>query len=206
MQNLINFLVDLVASWGYAGIVFLMALESSFFPFPSEVVMIPAGYLAQQGQMNIILAFLAGVFGSLLGAVFNYYLCYFFGRELIARYGRFVGINEQKMQKFEAFFNKHGEISTFNCRLLPGIRQYISLPAGLAKMNIWRFCLFTSLGASIWVGILLALGYMLGENKELIDEYLHIIIMILACFVLILSAFYVLKYRKKRLNIDVEQF
>lgn len=206
MQDLINFLVDLVASWGYAGIVFLMALESSFFPFPSEVVMIPAGYLAQQGQMNIILAFLAGVFGSLLGAVFNYYLCYFFGRELIARYGRFVGINEQKMQKFEAFFNKHGEISTFNCRLLPGIRQYISLPAGLAKMNIWRFCLFTSLGASIWVGILLALGYMLGENKELIDEYLHIIIMILACFVLILSAFYVLKYRKKRLNIDVEQF
>lgn len=206
MQDLINFLVDLVASWGYAGIVFLMALESSFFPFPSEVVMIPAGYLAQQGQMNIILAFIAGVFGSLLGAVFNYYLCYFFGRELIARYGRFVGINEKKMQKFEAFFNKHGEISTFNCRLLPGIRQYISLPAGLAKMNIWRFCLFTSLGASIWVAILLALGYMLGENKELIDEYLHIIIMILACFVLILSAFYVLKYRKKRLNIDVEQF
>lgn len=206
MQDLINFLVDLVASWGYAGIVFLMALESSFFPFPSEVVMIPAGYLAQQGQMNIILAFIAGVFGSLLGAVFNYYLCYFFGRELIARYGRFVGINEKKMQKFEAFFNKHGEISTFNCRLLPGIRQYISLPAGLAKMNIWRFCLFTSLGASIWVAILLALGYMLGENKELIDEYLHIIIMILACFVLILSAFYVLKYRKKRLNIDVEKF
>ena len=206
MQDLINFLVDLVASWGYAGIVFLMALESSFFPFPSEVVMIPAGYLAQQGQMNIILAFIAGVFGSLLGAVFNYYLCYFFGRELIARYGRFVGINEKKIQKFEAFFNKHGEISTFNCRLLPGIRQYISLPAGLAKMNIWRFCLFTSLGASIWVAILLALGYMLGENKELIDEYLHIIIMILACFVLILSAFYVLKYRKKRLNIDVEQF
>lgn len=206
MQDLINFLVDLVASWGYAGIVFLMALESSFFPFPSEVVMIPAGYLAQQGQMNIILAFICGVFGSLLGAVFNYYLCYFFGRELIVRYGHFVGINEQKMQKFEAFFNKHGEISTFNCRLLPGIRQYISLPAGLAKMNIWRFCLFTSLGASIWVAILLGLGYVLGENKELIDEYLHIIIMILACFVIVLSAIYVLKYRKKRLNTDVERF
>ena len=206
MQDLINFLVDLVASWGYAGIVFLMALESSFFPFPSEVVMIPAGYLAQQGQMNIILAFICGVFGSLLGAVFNYYLCYFFGRELIVHYGHFVGINEQKMQKFEAFFNKHGEISTFNCRLLPGIRQYISLPAGLAKMNIWRFCLFTSLGASIWVAILLGLGYVLGENKELIDEYLHIIIMILACFVIVLSAFYVLKYRKKRLNTNVERF
>ena len=122
------------------------------------------------------------------------------------RYGHFVGINEQKMQKFEAFFNKHGEISTFNCRLLPGIRQYISLPAGLAKMNIWRFCLFTSLGASIWVAILLGLGYVLGENKELIDEYLHIIIMILACFVIVLSAFYVLKYRKKRLNTNVERF
>ena len=121
------------------------------------------------------------------------------------RYGRFVGINEQKMQKFETFFNKHGEISTFNCRLLPGIRQYISLPAGLAKMNIWRFCIFTSLGAGIWVAILMALGYVLGQNKELIDEYLHIIIVILACFVLVLSAVYIVQYRKKRINVDIGQ-
>lgn len=205
MQELVSFIVDLVASWGYGGIIALMALESSFFPFPSEVVMIPAGYLVQQGQMNAFLAFGAGVLGSLLGAVFNYYLCYFFGRELIMRYGRFVGINEQKMQKFEAFFNKHGEISTFNCRLLPGIRQYISLPAGLAKMNIWRFCIFTSLGAGIWVAILMALGYALGQNKELIDEYLHIIIVILACFVLVLSAVYIVQYRKKRINVDIGQ-
>ena len=155
--------------------------------------------------MNAFLAFGAGVLGSLLGAIFNYYLCYFFGRELIMRYGRFVGINEQKMQKFEAFFNKHGEISTFNCRLLPGIRQYISLPAGLAKMNIWRFCIFTSLGAGIWVAILMALGYVLGQNKELIDEYLHIIIVILACFVLVLSAVYIVQYRKKRINVDIGQ-
>ena len=205
MQELVSFIVDLVASWGYGGIIALMALESSFFPFPSEVVMIPAGYLVQQGQMNAFLAFGAGVLGSLLGAIFNYYLCYFFGRELIMRYGRFVGINEQKMQKFEAFFNKHGEISTFNCRLLPGIRQYISLPAGLAKMNIWRFCIFTSLGAGIWVAILMALGYVLGQNKELIDEYLHIIIVILACFVLVLSAVYIVQYRKKRINVDIGQ-
>lgn len=205
MQELVSFIVDLVASWGYGGIIALMALESSFFPFPSEVVMIPAGYLVQQGQMNAFLAFGAGVLGSLLGAIFNYYLCYFFGRELIMRYGRFVGINEQKMQKFEAFFNKHGEISTFNCRLLPGIRQYISLPAGLAKMNIWRFCIFTSLGAGIWVAILMALGYALGQNKELIDEYLHIIIVILACFVLVLSAVYIVQYRKKRINVDIGQ-
>lgn len=205
MQELVSFIVDLVASWGYGGIIALMALESSFFPFPSEVVMIPAGYLVQQGQMNAFLAFGAGVLGSLLGAIFNYYLCYFFGRELIMRYGRFVGINEQKMQKFETFFNKHGEISTFNCRLLPGIRQYISLPAGLAKMNIWRFCIFTSLGAGIWVAILMALGYVLGQNKELIDEYLHIIIVILACFVLVLSAVYIVQYRKKRINVDIGQ-
>ena len=205
MQELVSFIVDLVASWGYGGIIALMALESSFFPFPCEVVMIPAGYLVQQGQMNAFLAFGAGVLGSLLGAIFNYYLCYFFGRELIMRYGRFVGINEQKMQKFETFFNKHGEISTFNCRLLPGIRQYISLPAGLAKMNIWRFCIFTSLGAGIWVAILMALGYVLGQNKELIDEYLHIIIVILACFVLVLSAVYIVQYRKKRINVDIGQ-
>lgn len=117
MEAIVAFLVDLVASWGYAGIIALMALESSFFPFPSEVVMIPAGFLVAKGQMNGILAVFCGVLGSLLGAIFNYYLCYFFGRNIVLKYGKFVGISEKKMKKFEGFFEKHGEISTFSCRL-----------------------------------------------------------------------------------------
>ncbi|MFW5619188.1 MAG: DedA family protein [Campylobacter hyointestinalis] len=196
LESIINFLVDLVADWGYIGIFLLMALESSFFPFPSEVVMIPAGYLVFIGDMNMFLAFLSGASGSLFGALFNYYLCYFFGRPFIEKYGKFVGITEEKMRKFETFFEKYGEISTFNCRLLPGIRQYISLPAGLAKMNIFRFSLLTTLGAGIWVAILMAIGYILGDQEELIKEYLHIITIALIFVVFFITAVYL--YIKKK--------
>ncbi|WP_297574142.1 DedA family protein [uncultured Campylobacter sp.] len=197
MSEIINFIVDLVHGWGYIGIFIMMFLESSFFPFPSEVAMIPSGYLAHQGKMNIYLAFFAGTLGSLFGALFNYFLCYFFGRALIEKYGRYVGITPAKMAKFEEFFYRHGEISTFNCRLIPGIRQYISLPAGLARMNILRFSLFTTLGAGIWVAILLGLGYFIGDNKELIKENIIYITLLLFVFIIIISLIYLYYIRKR---------
>lgn len=198
LNEIVNFLVQTVNDWGYFGIFALMFLESSFFPFPSEVVMIPAGYLVFKGEMSLLFAFAAGVGGSLVGALFNYYLCLFFGRTFISKYGKYVGITDEKMAKFEAFFDKYGEISTFNCRLIPGIRQYISLPAGLAKMHLGKFCIYTSLGAGIWVAILLALGYYIGENEELITEYLHLITLALLAFVGVLSLwYYFVKVRKK---------
>ncbi|CZE48145.1 DedA family protein [Campylobacter geochelonis] len=196
LKEIIDFIVQTVGAWGYPGIFFMMFLESSFFPFPSEVVMIPAGYLIHKGQMSWSLAFIAGVGGSLAGAIFNYYLCYFFGRKLIEKYGKFVGINDEKMNKFEAFFNKHGEISTFNCRLIPGIRQYISLPAGLAKMNMFKFCLYTSLGAGIWVLILMILGFYLGQNEALLKEKLHIITITLLVIVAAISLVYLYFVKK----------
>ncbi|WP_086253322.1 DedA family protein [Campylobacter sp. P091] len=196
LENIINYLVSLVADWGYLGIFLLMALESSFFPFPSEVVMIPAGYLVYTGQMNLYLAFGAGTLGSLAGAIFNYYLCYFFGRAFILKYGKYIGITDEKMAKFERYFNKYGEISTFNCRLIPGIRQYISLPAGLAKMNIFTFSLYTTLGAGIWVAILIAIGYYIGDQKELIKEYLAQITICLLIAVAIITIIYL--YIQKR--------
>ncbi|MCR8684249.1 DedA family protein [Campylobacter ureolyticus] len=198
MSEIITFIVNLVESWGYLGIFCMMFLESSFFPFPSEVAMIPAGYLVFQGKMNIFLAFFAGTFGSLMGAIFNYYLCYFFGRSLIEKYGKYVGIDDEKMQKFESFFKRHGEISTFNCRLIPGIRQYISLPAGLARMNIFRFSLFTTLGAGIWVAILLGLGYFLGQNETILKEKLHIITILLLFFVILTFIIYFYFYKKQK--------
>lgn len=197
LENIISYLVELVADWGYLGIFLLMALESSFFPFPSEVVMIPAGYLVYTGQMNLYMAFAAGAFGSLAGALFNYYLCYFLGRPFVAKYGKYVGITDEKMAKFESFFNRYGEISTFNCRLIPGIRQYISLPAGLAKMNIFTFSLYTTLGAGIWVAILLAIGYYIGDQKELIKEYLTQITIYLLLVVGLITAIYIYLHRKK---------
>ena len=195
LHDIIDFIVSSVSSWGYAGIFVMMFLESSFFPFPSEVAMIPAGYLAHKGEMSLVFAFISGTLGSLLGAIFNYYLCYFFGREIVLKYGKFVGITHEKMDKFEAFFNKHGEISTFNSRLIPGIRQYISLPAGLAKMNIFRFCLFTTLGAGIWCAILLVVGYFLGSNPD--KQTLLAITIALLAVVAIISVIYIVKQRKR---------
>jgi len=197
LHSAVTFLVETIGAWGYVGIFCLMFLESSFFPFPSEVVMIPAGYLAFKGEMSLAGALLAGTGGSLAGALFNYYLSVKLGRKLLLKYGRYVGFDETKMTKLEVFFNKHGEISTFNGRLIPGVRQYISLPAGLARMNLFRFCLYTSLGASIWMVVLIALGYFLGSNETLVKEYLRLIIYAALVFVAVLSVAYYL-YQKRR--------
>lgn len=163
MADMINFIVDIVGQLGYFGIFVMMFLESSFFPFPSEVVMIPAGYLAFKGDMNIYIAILMGILGSLAGALFNYVLAIKFGRIFVLKFGRYFFFSEETMNKMEDFFKAHGEISTFVGRLIPVVRQYISLPAGLAKMNLAKFSIYTSIGAGIWVAILAVLGYYIGE-------------------------------------------
>lgn len=196
LHEIIDFIVKTVGDLGYWGIFMMMFLESSFFPFPSEVVMIPAGYLAYKGEMNLFLAVFAGIAGSLAGAVFNYFLAMRFGRVFIQRYGKYVLIKEETLQKMEDFFAKHGHISTFSGRLIPAVRQYISLPAGLAKMNLLKFSLYTSLGAGIWVLILALLGYFIGHNQELISEYLRIIIVA----ILVLLAIFILLYVRLKLK------
>lgn len=179
LVEIINWTVTTIGSLGYSGIFLLMLIESSFIPFPSEVVMIPAGYLSSKGEMNIVLVVLCGLLGSLLGALVNYYLAIKLGRPLLLRYGKYVMFNEDSLQRMEDFFARHGHISTFTGRLIPMVRQYISIPAGLARMNLSIFCLYTSLGAGIWVIILTVLGYYIGENEVLIKEYLHQIIIAL---------------------------
>ena len=196
LHVVIDFLVETIGSLGYIGIFALMFLESTFFPFPSEVVMIPAGYLAYKGEMNIYIVLLMGILGSLGGALLNYYLSKTLGRKLLLKYGHYIWFEEDKLIKMEKFFKSHGEISTFNGRLIPVIRQYISLPAGLSNMNIFKFSLYTSLGASIWVAILTFLGYILGDNQELIKEHLQTITLITFVSIIIISLVYV-KYKKQ---------
>ena len=175
LHDIVQFIVNTVGSWGYPGIFLMMALESSFFPFPSEVVMIPAGYLAYKGEMNLLLAILSGISGSLAGALFNYWLAIKFGRPFLLRYGKYVLFKEHSLQRMEDFFARHGHISTFTGRLIPAVRQYISLPAGLARMNLAVFSFYTGLGAGIWVTILALLGYTLGHNEAAIRENLHLV-------------------------------
>lgn len=198
MHQFYTLIVNKIGSLGYAGIFILMFLESSFFPFPSEVVMIPAGYLAYLGKINLYFSIIAGVAGSYAGAVFNYFLAKKYGRKFLVKYGKYLFINDKKLEKLEYFFKKHGHISTFNGRLIPGIRQYISLPAGLAKMNLFIFSIYTILGAGIWVCILTLLGYFIGEKKELLEKYQHHITFIIIVFVICITLMYFLYQRKKR--------
>lgn len=190
-------LVDLIFDWGYSGIFIMMAIESSFIPFPSEIVLIPAGYLASQGEMNVFLILLSALGGSLVGAFINYYLALTLGRKILLKYGKYFFIKESTLLKMEEYFSKHGHISTFTGRLIPGIRQLISVPAGLARMNIIEFSLFTSLGAGIWALVLTLLGYFIGENQELINTYLkQITIGVLALLVVLGSVYYRVKVRR----------
>ncbi len=167
MHQIVDFLVNTIGSMGYFGIFALMFLESSFFPFPSEVVMIPAGYLAFKGDMSLTLVILSGILGSIAGAWLNYLLALKFGRRFMKKI-----MDDSKIDALEDFFLKHGHISTFTGRLIPGIRQYISFPAGLARMDGWKFTIYTALGAGIWATILTLLGYYLGANQDLIHKYL----------------------------------
>lgn len=198
LSALTSWLVDVIGSMGYTGIISLMFLESSFFPFPSEVVMPPAGYLAWKGEMSLPLVLIAGIAGSLLGALFNYWLAVKLGRPLLIKYGKYFFISQETIDKADKFFQKHGHISTFVCRLLPGIRQYVSLPAGLARMPMKPFCLYTGLGAGIWVCVLTFAGYLLGEHQDLLKEYLHVIT--IACIALacvIAGGYYFIQRRRK---------
>jgi len=172
-----HWLLEGVARLGYPGIFLLMALESSLFPFPSEVVVPPAAYLAALGEMNLAAVILSGAIGSLAGAWFNYFLALKWGRPalrgFLRRYGRYLFLSEGALLRVEIFFAHHGHISTFVGRLLPGVRQYISLPAGLGRMNPWLFSLFTALGAGIWVTVLALCGYWVGKNQALLQKALH---------------------------------
>ncbi len=196
LHDIVNWIVQTVGSLGYTGIFIMMFLESSFFPFPSEVVMVPAGYLASKGEMNLFLAIFIGILGSLSGAIFNYYLAKGFGRAFLLKWGKYLFLKEESLEKLEKFFQNHGEISTFTGRLIPGVRQYISLPAGMAKMCLVKFTIFTTLGAGIWVVVLALLGYFIGENEALIKEYLHTITIATIIIVTIIILIYI-KFKKR---------
>ncbi len=200
--KIINFLLAITSHLGYPGIIILMALESSFFPFPSEVVIPPAAYLASKGEFNIWWVIASGVLGSLLGAWFNYFLALRLGRPMLARliirYGKFFLLPPDTLVKVERFFERHGHISTFIGRLLPGIRQYISLPAGLGRMNFWLFTFYTALGAGIWVAVLAAAGYLIGANEALLKAWLRRGSVLLILFSVMVVTVYLYFCRRKR--------
>ncbi len=195
-----QFIVDIVHQFGYIGIIVSMAIESSLFPLPSEIVMIPAGVLVKQGEMNFILVVLSGVLGSYLGSLANYLLADFLGRPLILKYGKYFLLPEEKLHKMERFFEKYGSISIFIGRLLPVVRHFISIPAGFAKMNIYLFTVYTFLGSAIWMVILTVIGYYLGDSSGKIHNTMPLIkfSVIGICLVVSTYYFYRVVYKNKR--------
>lgn len=197
-SSFISWLISIISQMGYVGIVSLMFLESSFFPFPSEVVVPPAGYLAWQGDMNLFAVIFSGIFGSVLGGLFNYWIAVRFGRPFFLKFGKYFFVTEESLKKAESFFEKHGHISTFTGRLLPVIRQYISLPAGLASMPLKPFCFYTALGSGLWVTILALTGYFFGSNQALIHREIRKISICLILFCVALIVFYIYRYNLKK--------
>ncbi len=175
--NYFNIIIDwYMGNINYFTVTLLMTIESSFIPFPSEVVIPPAAWKAAQGELNVYLVIVCGILGSLLGAIINYYIALFLGRKVVysladMKIAHLMLINRQSVEKSERYFLKYGNSSTFIGRLVPAVRQLISLPAGLARMDLKAFLFYTTLGSGIWNAILGVLGYYLYTQKELLSRY-----------------------------------
>ncbi|MGN0832749.1 MAG: DedA family protein [Kiritimatiellia bacterium] len=164
-------LAALAPTWGFLFVFVFMAVESSFIPFPSEVVMIPAGFLAARGELGVCspptalaLAIAVGIAGSLVGAYANYFLALRVGKPFLEKYGKYFFVQPEPLARACEVFNRYGAVTTFVCRLVPVIRQLISIPAGISRMPLGAFTLFTGLGAGIWTAILAFVGYGLGKT------------------------------------------
>lgn len=198
---LVEQIIFLIGDLWYIGIFLMMTIESSFIPFPSEVAMIPAWYLSNLGQMNFFIAFLAGTSGALTWASINYFLGLYLGRPIIKKiihnYGKYIFLKESHYIQAEAYFEKHGAITTLLGRFIPAVRQLISIPAWVFRMNYLQFLIYTAIGASIWNLILMSLGYVAGENRELIASYTSEITLWVLAFILIIWVWY-WKYQQKK--------
>ena len=193
------------ANMNYTNITILMTIESSFIPFPSEIVIPPAAYVASkpESDLNIFLVVLFGTLGAIIGALINYYLALWLGRPIIYKFadsklGHLCLLSSEKIKKAEDYFNDHGKVSTFIGRLVPGIRQLISIPAGLAKMNLGSFILYTTLGAGIWNTILAFIGYLAHGQADLINKYSHELSLVVLGLVGLAAIWFIAKALIKR--------
>ena len=194
----------------YPNIFLLMLLESTVVPVPSELVVAPAAYHAASGGLNVFLVVLVATIGAAVGASINYVVALYVGRPVIykfanSKWGKMCLLNQEQVEKSERYFDKHGIVATLTGRLIPGIRHLISIPAGLARMNYWKFLLYTVIGAGVWHSILAALGWYLhavvpeDELDATIEKYNHYIVLgIIAIVVLVIAYFVVKHYRGKK--------
>jgi membrane protein DedA with SNARE-associated domain len=166
-----SFIVNFVSSLGYGGIGILMALESACIPIPSEIVMPFSGYLVFSGKFSLWLVVFWGTIGNLIGSIIAYLVGFYGGRPLIEKYGKYVFLSKEDLDRAQGWFKKYGSLSIFFSRMLPIVRTFISLPAGIARMPVWKFSLFTFVGSLPWVLFLTYIGVITGENWPKIEVY-----------------------------------
>lgn len=205
LTALMNFILETINQFGIIGIFLGMTLESSLIPFPSEIILIPAGALIAKNQMQFIPVLIASILGSLLGAYINYYLGFNLGRKLInkltKKYGKIFLLTPKKLERIDNYFTKHGEITTFTSRLIPGLRQIISIPAGFSKMNKKKFLIYTAIGSALWSIILIVTGILVANNIEILKQNQLIIYLIIAIIIISSLIIHIIKLRKNHSSI-----
>lgn len=201
-QWLAEWIPNIMNQLGYWGIGLLMFLENLFPPIPSELIMPLAGFTVAKGQMDFVLVIIAGVVGTILGAFPWYYIGKFISEErlehLADKYGKWISVTSKDIKKANNWFNKHGGKAVFFCRLVPGVRTLISLPAGINNMPLIPFTLYSTLGTTIWVTFLTFLGYKLGDNYELVDQYLGPISKIVLAIIVIFFILWIVRKQMRR--------
>ena len=198
LEPLIRFVTETIGAYGIPAVFVLMLLESMGILIPSEAISPFAGYLVSEGRMTLLAAVTAGVLGNLVGSWVAYFIGLWGGRELWFRYGKYVGVRAHHLQIAEKWFDRYGELTVFVSRCLPVVRTFISFPAGTARMNLFKFTLYTLLGCIPWVFALTYFGYVLGENWGTIGDYLHYLDYAVAVAVLGLLVYAFLRWRRAR--------
>jgi membrane protein DedA with SNARE-associated domain len=197
-----NFIIQTIDSMGYFGVALLMAIESAAVPLPSEIIMPFAGFLVEGGRFNLWGLSVAGAIGSVIGSWVTYALGYYGGRPLIVKYGRYVLITEHDLELTERFFQKFGKLSSFFGRILPIVRTFISIPAGIGKVPFWSFTFYTFVGSLIWSYFLAWLGWKLGENWHSLESYFRKFDLLIGVLIIGFIIYWIRRHIKGRAELN----
>lgn len=195
LGDMSNWARDVMDTLGYIGLALLVAVENVFPPIPSEIILPLAGFNSSTGEMNVFLAILWATIGSVVGALILYYVGYFFGEErvryIVRKWGKWLGFKESDVDKADDWFDRYGGMAVMFCRVIPIVRSIISIPAGLRKMPMLTFALFTTIGSLTWNTILIFAGYLLGDNWDHVEEYVGILQYAVLLLVLVVVGWWV---------------
>jgi len=205
LKPVVDFVISIISNLGYAGVIILMVLDSAMIPIPSEIILVFSGYLVTTGTFDPISIILAGSFGNVVGSILTYYFGLKFGRLFILRFGKYFFVKEHHLEYTEKLFQKYGDKISFLGRLLPAIRTYISLPCGIAKMNLFKYSIYTFFGSIIWNTMFTYIGMQLGSNWQDIDNYSIYLEIVTGCVIVAFVIWFITKMIKKR-NSDKKSY